>query len=62
KPALQVNEADPVYALEAHTESEGRFVAMKEVALGANVIVDGYLPDGPESSSLQVRDFVLVDR
>jgi len=62
KPALQGNELDPVYALEAHPEAEGRFIEMKNVALGANVIVDGYLPEGPEPSSLQVRDFVLVDR
>ena len=62
KPALEGNEVDPVYALEAHPEAVGRFVEMKKVALGANVIVDGHLPEGPEPSSLQVRDFVLVDR
>ncbi len=62
KLALQVNEVDQVYALEAHTESEGRFVEMKKVAIGEDVNVDGYLPDVAERFSMQVRDFVLLDR
>ena len=37
-------------------------VEMKKFALDANVIVDGYLPIAPERSSLQFRDFVLLDR
>ncbi len=62
KPALEVNQVDQVYALEAHAEAEGRFLEMRKAAIGANVIVDGYLPDAPAPSSLQVRDFVLADR
>ncbi len=60
--ALEVDEVDQVFALEAHAGSEGRFLEMNEIAIGTRLIVDGYIPESPAASSLQVRDFTLVDR
>ncbi len=56
---LEVEEVGRAYALEAHPEAERRFRELKGMGVGAILILEAYIAEAEERSTLRVRDFAL---